>query len=54
MNWPLGLAGSVVLVLGACSGGDKAAGGSADAAKKISITPTSDARADAQTYLAQL
>ena len=54
MNWRLGLTGWAVLVLAACGGGDKPAAGSAAAAKKISISPTGDARADAKTYLAQL
>jgi spermidine/putrescine transport system substrate-binding protein len=55
MNWRLGLTGWAVVVLAACGGGgDKSAAGSAAAAKKISITPTGDARADAKTYLAQL
>jgi putative spermidine/putrescine transport system substrate-binding protein/spermidine/putrescine transport system substrate-binding protein len=54
MSWRSGLAGSALL-LAACGGGDKAASSSAGAAaKKISITSTSDARADARTYLAQL
>jgi spermidine/putrescine-binding protein len=48
--------GWAVLVLAgvACSGGDKSDTSSAAATKKISITPTKDARADAKTYLAQL
>jgi spermidine/putrescine transport system substrate-binding protein len=56
MNWRQGLTGWAVLVLAACGGGDKrGAGGTGSAeAKKISITPTGDARADAKTYLAQL
>ena len=37
-----------------CGGGDKPGTESASAAKKIAITPTGDARADAKTYLAQL
>jgi spermidine/putrescine-binding protein len=55
MNWRLGLTASAALALAACNGGsDKAAGGTTDSAKKISITLTSDARADARTYLARL
>src|SRR4051794_13522705 len=55
MNWRQGCTGWAVLVLAGCGGGDKpGTGSSAAAAKKISITPTSDARADAKTYLAQL
>jgi putative spermidine/putrescine transport system substrate-binding protein/spermidine/putrescine transport system substrate-binding protein len=51
--------GSTVLVLtlslalGACGGGEKKAA-TAAAVSKITITPTSDARADAKTYLAKL
>src|SRR4051812_46378096 len=54
MNWRLGLTGWSVLMLAACGGGDKSSGGSTAAAKKITISPTSDARADAKAYLAQL
>jgi spermidine/putrescine-binding protein len=55
MNWRQVFTGWAVLVLAGCAGGDKpAAGGSAEAAKKISISATDDARADAKTYLAQL
>jgi spermidine/putrescine-binding protein len=55
MNWRLGLTASAALAVAACSGGsDKTAGGATGSAKKISITQTSDARADAKTYLAQL
>src|SRR3954470_15354480 len=54
MNWRLGLTGWAVVLLAACGGGDKPAAGSAAAVKKISITPTADARADAKAYLAQL
>jgi spermidine/putrescine-binding protein len=55
MNWRLGLTAWAALAMAACSGGgDKAAGGTTGAAKKISITQTSDARADAKAYLAQL
>jgi spermidine/putrescine-binding protein len=56
MNWRQGLTGWAVLVLAGCGGGDKPGSGSAASAeaKKISITPTADARADANTYLAQL
>ena len=38
----------------ACGGGEKQSAAPAAAATKITITPTSDARADAQTYLAKL
>jgi spermidine/putrescine-binding protein len=55
MNWRLGLTACGALAIAACSGGsDKQAGRGEVAAKKISITPTKDARADARTYLAQL
>jgi len=50
-----GLSGwALVLTVAACGGGDKPQAGGASAAKKIEITPTKDARADAGTYLAQL
>ena len=50
-----GLSGwALVLAVAACGGGDKHQAGGASAAKKIEITPTKDARADAKTYLAQL
>jgi len=50
-----GLSGwALVLAVAACGGGDKPQAGGASAAKKIEITPTKDARADAKTYLAQL
>ena len=39
---------------GLACGGEKAGGGTGGAVEKISITPTSDARADAKTYLAKL
>jgi len=42
-----------LLSLTAC-GGDKSGAAAAGVVKKITITPTSDARADATTYLAQL
>jgi spermidine/putrescine-binding protein len=56
MNWRQGLTGWAVLVLAGCGGGDKPASGSAASAeaKKVTITSTGDARADAKTYLAQL
>jgi spermidine/putrescine-binding protein len=56
MNWRQGLTGWAVLVLVSCGGGDKPAAGTAESAeaRKVSIQPTGDARADAQTYLAQL
>jgi spermidine/putrescine transport system substrate-binding protein len=54
MIWRLQLSGWPILVLAvACAGGDKSAA-SRGAAKKITITPSGDARADAKTYLAQL
>jgi putative spermidine/putrescine transport system substrate-binding protein/spermidine/putrescine transport system substrate-binding protein len=50
-----GLSGwALVLAVAACGGGDRPQAGGASAAKKIEITPTKDARADARTYLAQL
>ena len=50
-----GLSGwALVLAVAACGGGDKPQAGGASAAKKIEITATKDARADAKTYLAQL
>jgi len=50
-----GLSGwALVLAVAACGGGDKPQAGGASAAKKIEITPTKEARADAKTYLAQL
>ena len=55
MNWRLGLTACGILAMAACSSGsDKPAGGGRAAAKKISITATKDARADARTYLSQL
>ena len=53
------LSGHLALALAAlaatgCGGGEKRAAGPAAKAQKITITPTSDARADAKTYLAQL
>jgi putative spermidine/putrescine transport system substrate-binding protein/spermidine/putrescine transport system substrate-binding protein len=42
----------LALALAAC-GGEKAAGGAAGTVQKITITPTSSARADAATYLAK-
>ena len=39
---------------GLACGGEKAGGGAGGAVEKITITPTSDARADAKTYLAKL
>jgi len=41
-------------VVAGCGGGEKPASAPAAKAKKIAITPTADARADAKTYLAQL
>jgi len=38
----------------ACGGGEKKSAGPSGETKKIEITPTGDARADARTYLAQL
>jgi spermidine/putrescine transport system substrate-binding protein len=50
-----GLSGwALILAVAGCGGGDKPQGGSSSAAKKVTITPTKDARADAKTYLAQL
>jgi spermidine/putrescine-binding protein len=51
--------GTIVLALtllagSACGGGDKTGAAPATAATKITITPTSDAGADAKTYLAKL
>jgi len=55
MNWAQCSIGWAVLVLAGCGGTDKpAAGGAGGAGKKISISATDDARADAKTYLAQL
>ena len=45
---------SVLVLATACGKGDKPAASSGATAKKISITPSGDARADAKTYLAQL
>jgi putative spermidine/putrescine transport system substrate-binding protein/spermidine/putrescine transport system substrate-binding protein len=45
---------TLALSAAACGGGEKPAAAPAAKAKKISITPTGDARADAKTYLAQL
>ena len=44
----------VALAAVACGGGEKKSAGPAGETKKIEITPTADARADARTYLAQL
>jgi spermidine/putrescine transport system substrate-binding protein len=44
----------VALAAVACGGGEKKSAGSAGEHKKIEITATADARADARTYLAQL
>ena len=44
----------VALASGACGGGEKKSAGPVGETQKIEITPTSDARADARTYLAQL
>jgi putative spermidine/putrescine transport system substrate-binding protein/spermidine/putrescine transport system substrate-binding protein len=46
----------ILVALGAvaCGGGEKKSAGPAGEAKKIEITATQDARADARTYLAQL
>jgi len=38
----------------ACGGGEKASANRPEAAKKITVAPTGDARADAKTYLSQL
>jgi spermidine/putrescine-binding protein len=43
-----------LLTLAACGGGEKSASAPAAEASKITITPTSDARADAKAYLAKL
>jgi spermidine/putrescine-binding protein len=51
----LQLSGWSILVLAlACGGGDKPGASSGSTAKKIGITSSGDARADATTYLAQL
>jgi len=42
------------IVAAGCGGGEKTAAAPAAKATKITITPTSDARADAKTYLAKL
>jgi spermidine/putrescine transport system substrate-binding protein len=42
------------MVAAGCGGGEKTAAAPAAKATKITITPTSDARADAKTYLAKL
>jgi spermidine/putrescine-binding protein len=47
-SWP------ILALVAACSGGDKPAVGGGTSAKKITIAPSGDARADARTYLAQL
>ena len=44
----------VALTAVACGGGEKKSAGPAGEHKKIEITPTADARADARAYLAQL
>ncbi|HEY5939250.1 MAG TPA: hypothetical protein VIT87_00420, partial [Gemmatimonadales bacterium] len=46
----------ILVALGAvaCGGGEKKSAGPAGETRKIEITPTQDARADARTYLAQL
>ncbi len=44
----------VALAAVACGGGEKKSAGPAGESKKVEITPTADARADARTYLAQL
>jgi spermidine/putrescine-binding protein len=44
---------AVLLAAAACGGGEKQAASPAAKATKIAITPTSDARADAKTYLAR-
>jgi spermidine/putrescine-binding protein len=60
MTWPrVRLRGWTVLALlvitgAGCGGGEKPATSAATATKKIDITPTGDARADARTYLGQL
>lgn len=54
-RWRLPTAlGLLVAALTGCAGGEKRGGGSAAAARKITITPTGDAAADARTYLARL
>jgi putative spermidine/putrescine transport system substrate-binding protein/spermidine/putrescine transport system substrate-binding protein len=45
---------ALLAIAGAGCGGDKPATSTAATTKKIDITPTGDARADARTYLAQL
>jgi spermidine/putrescine-binding protein len=45
---------TLLSIAGAGCGGEKPATSAAAATKKITITPTGDARADARTYLAQL
>jgi putative spermidine/putrescine transport system substrate-binding protein/spermidine/putrescine transport system substrate-binding protein len=49
-----GFAALALLTLAACGGGEKSGAAPAAEATKITITPTSDARADAKTYLAKL
>jgi spermidine/putrescine transport system substrate-binding protein len=51
LRWGLFAAAATTL---ACGGGNKPAAGAGQAVAKITITPTSDARADAKTYLAKL
>ena len=53
LSGPLALALAALAATG-CGGGEKRAAGPAAKAQRITITPTSDARADAKTYLAQL
>jgi putative spermidine/putrescine transport system substrate-binding protein/spermidine/putrescine transport system substrate-binding protein len=49
-----GFAALALLTLSACGGGEKSGSAPAAEANKITITPTSDASADAKTYLAKL
>jgi spermidine/putrescine transport system substrate-binding protein len=51
LRWGLFAAAATTL---ACGGGNKPAAGAGQAVAKITITPTSDARADAKTFLAKL
>lgn len=51
LRWSLLAATAAVL---GCGGGEKSGAGAGQAVQKISITQTSDARADAVTYLAKL
>jgi putative spermidine/putrescine transport system substrate-binding protein/spermidine/putrescine transport system substrate-binding protein len=51
LRWGLLAAAATTL---ACGGGNKPAAGAGQAVAKITITPTSDAQADAKTFLAKL